>query len=58
MDYTLVVNGTGNAFLQEFGCPCPRCALREPVANMSVSIVRREGGASPGMPLSTWGSAS
>ena len=44
MDYSLVVNGTGNAFLQEFGCPCPRCALREPVANMSVSIVRREGG--------------
>jgi ribonuclease BN (tRNA processing enzyme) len=44
MDYSLVVNGTGNAFLQEFGCPCPRCALREPLANMSVSILRREGG--------------
>jgi ribonuclease BN (tRNA processing enzyme) len=44
MDYSLVVNGTGNAFLQEFGCPCPRCALREPAANMSVSIIRREWG--------------
>ena len=44
MDYSLVVNGTGNAFLQEFGCPCPRCALKEPVANMSVSIIRRDEG--------------
>ncbi|HSD94537.1 MAG TPA: hypothetical protein VLA94_03845, partial [Syntrophales bacterium] len=44
MNYSLVVNGTGNAFLQEFGCPCPRCALREPVANMSVSIICREEG--------------
>ena len=44
MDYSLVVNGIGNAFLQEFGCSCPRCALREPAANMSVSIIRREGG--------------
>jgi ribonuclease BN (tRNA processing enzyme) len=41
MDYSLVVNGFGNAFLQEFGCPCPRCALREPLANVSASIVRR-----------------
>ncbi|HTZ39292.1 MAG TPA: MBL fold metallo-hydrolase [Syntrophales bacterium] len=44
MEYSLIVNGTGNAFLQEFGCPCPRCALQEPVANMSVSIIRKEEG--------------
>ncbi len=43
MEYSLIVNGTGNAFLQEFGCPCPRCAIKEPVANMSVSIIRRDG---------------
>ena len=43
MDYSLVVNGFGNAFLQEFGCPCPRCARKEPVANVSVSIVGRDG---------------
>ena len=43
MDYSLVVNGFGNAFLQEFGCPCPRCARKDPVANVSVSIVRRGG---------------
>lgn len=44
MDYRIIVNGFGNAFLQEFGCPCPRCALRQPVANVSVSIVGRNGG--------------
>ena len=43
MDYSLVVNGFGNAFLQEFGCPCPRCARKEPVANVSVSIIGRDG---------------
>ncbi|HQM91176.1 MAG TPA: MBL fold metallo-hydrolase [Syntrophales bacterium] len=42
MNYSLVVNGFGNAFLQEFGCPCPRCARKEPVANVSVSILGRE----------------
>ncbi len=44
MNYSLVVNGTGNAFLQEFGCPCPRCADRKSLANMSVSILRRNDG--------------
>lgn len=44
MEYRIVVNGFGNAFLQEFGCPCPRCALTEPVANVSVSIIGREAG--------------
>ena len=43
MNYSLVVNGFGNAFLQEFGCPCPRCARKEPVANVSVSIIGRDG---------------
>ncbi|MFH1079862.1 MAG: MBL fold metallo-hydrolase [Pseudomonadota bacterium] len=43
MDYRIIVNGFGNAFLQEFGCPCPRCALNEPVANVSVSIIGRDG---------------
>lgn len=44
MDFSIVMNGFGNAFLQEFGCPCPRCALREPVANVSVSIIGRDNG--------------
>lgn len=43
MDYRIIVNGFGNAFLQEFGCPCARCAANEPMANVSVSIVRRDG---------------
>jgi hypothetical protein len=42
MDYSLVVNGFGNAFLQEFGFPCPRCSRMDPVANVSVSILGRE----------------
>ena len=41
MNYSLVVNGFGNAFLQEFGCPCPRCARKDPVANVSVSLLGR-----------------
>jgi len=42
MNYSLVVNGFGNAFLQEFGCPCPRCARKDPVANVSASIIGRD----------------
>ncbi len=42
MNFSLVVNGFGNAFLQEFGCPCPRCARKDPVANVSVSIIGRD----------------
>jgi len=47
MNYSLVVNGFGNAFLQEFGCPCPRCARKEPAANVSVSLIGREGAGGP-----------
>jgi len=39
MRYTLVVNGLGHAFLQEFGCSCRRCRLRKRTANTSVSLL-------------------
>lgn len=43
MDFSLIVNGAGNAFLREFGCPCGRCADRGNRATTSVSIVSRDG---------------
>ena len=42
MTYGITVNGSGHAFLREFGCPCDRCNQREHVANTSLSIVRRD----------------
>lgn len=39
MIYRIVVNGTGHAFLREFGCPCDRCNQRYHVANTSASII-------------------
>ena len=42
MDYSIVVNGIGHAFLQEFGCSCNRCADRNHVANTSLSIIARD----------------
>ncbi len=41
LNYQLVVNGVGQAFLREFGCPCERCLDRAHSANTSVSIVGR-----------------
>jgi ribonuclease BN (tRNA processing enzyme) len=42
MKFSLIVNGAGNAFLREFGCPCGRCADRENRATTSVSVVARD----------------
>ena len=42
MNFSLVVNGAGNAFLREFGCACGRCLDRDNRANTSVSIVARD----------------
>jgi len=42
MNFSLIVNGAGNAFLREFGCPCSRCADRENRATTSVSVVARD----------------
>ncbi|MCX5835150.1 MAG: MBL fold metallo-hydrolase [Deltaproteobacteria bacterium] len=42
MNFSLIVNGAGNAFLREFGCPCSRCTGRENRATASVSIVARD----------------
>jgi len=41
MNYRIVVNGLGHAFLREFGCPCARCrqAQHVRVANTSASII-------------------
>ncbi|MCK9230513.1 MAG: MBL fold metallo-hydrolase [Syntrophales bacterium] len=42
LEYSLVVNGVGHAFLREFGCPCERCRRSGPDANTSLSIVGRD----------------
>jgi ribonuclease BN (tRNA processing enzyme) len=42
MEFSLIVNGAGNAFLREFGCPCGRCADRQNRATTSVSVVARD----------------
>jgi ribonuclease BN (tRNA processing enzyme) len=39
MNHRLIVNGLDAAFLQEFGCDCPRCTRQERVANTSLSLV-------------------
>jgi len=39
MEYNIVVNGLGHAFLREFGCPCERCRDLSHVANTSVSVI-------------------
>lgn len=44
MEYSIVVNGIGHAFLREFGCSCRRCSSRDHVANTSLSIIGRDGG--------------
>ena len=44
MEYSIVVNGIGHAFLREFGCSCRRCTSRDHVANTSLSIIGRDGG--------------
>ncbi len=42
MRYSLIVNGLGHAFLQEFGCRCDRCRTGGMMANTSVSLVGRD----------------
>jgi len=44
MNFSLHVNGIGNAFLREFGCECPRCRSGSPLANTSLSVIGREKG--------------
>ncbi len=44
MDYSIMVNGIGHAFLREFGCSYNRCADRNHVANTSLSIIARDEG--------------
>ena len=39
MNYSIVVNGLGHAFLREFGCPCARCRQGQRMANTSASII-------------------
>ncbi|MBN2284260.1 MAG: hypothetical protein JXO48_10255 [Deltaproteobacteria bacterium] len=41
MHFSIVVNGTGHAFLREFGCSCERCLSAGHRANTSVSIIGR-----------------
>ncbi len=42
MDFRVVLNGLGHAFLREFGCLCARCHRSEHAANTSASIVGRD----------------
>jgi ribonuclease BN (tRNA processing enzyme) len=39
MNYSIVINGLGHAFLREFGCPCARCRQEQHMANTSASII-------------------